>query len=100
MATLHIVRAHTLGLQTARQRAIEWTQDAQLRLGLRCIYEEGPLHDHVSFSRPGVQGTLAVRADFFELNAQLGFLLSPFKDRMEAEITQNLDALLRPPLGA
>ena len=33
-------------------------------------------------------------ADHFELDAQLGFLLGAFKDRIEAEIVKNLDALL------
>jgi hypothetical protein len=42
-----------------------------------------------------VKGDLTVSQDLFELNAQLGFLLSAFKDRIEEEIVKNLDDLLR-----
>ncbi|MBP7327457.1 MAG: polyhydroxyalkanoic acid system family protein, partial [Alicycliphilus sp.] len=33
----------------------------------------------------------------FEMKAQLGFLLGAFKDRIEAEIGEQLDALLNAP---
>ncbi len=62
---------------------------------MACTYLEGVEADEVSFSRAGVKGTLTVSQDLFELNAQLGFLLSAFKDRIEAEIVKNLDDLLR-----
>jgi hypothetical protein len=41
-----------------------------------------------------LRGTLRVSAQHFELNAQLGFLLSAFKERIEGEIVKNLDQLL------
>ena len=34
-------------------------------------------------------------SDRFELDARLGFLLGAFKDRIESEITKNLDLLLQ-----
>ena len=37
---------------------------------------------------------MRVTADHFELDAQLGFLLGAFKDRIESEIVKNLDDLL------
>jgi hypothetical protein len=37
---------------------------------------------------------LTVTPDQFELKAQLGFLLGPFKGRIETEIVKNLDDLL------
>jgi hypothetical protein len=61
---------------------------------MECTSEEGPAEDLVSFSRSGVSGTLKVSADRFDLQARLGFLLGAFKDRIEAEIVRNLDALL------
>ena len=48
------------------------------------------------FTRSGVNGTLLVTADHFNLDAKLGFLLGAFKDRIEAEIVKNLDDLLAP----
>jgi hypothetical protein len=41
-----------------------------------------------------VSGTLRVSHTQFELTAKLGFLLSAFKDRIEADLQKNLDKLL------
>ena len=94
MADLHILRPHQLGLLKARQLALRWVEQAQTGFGLQCTYEEGQREDEVSFSRPGVDGTLVVSHDRFELNLTLGFLLGAFKDRIEREIVSNFDALL------
>ena len=48
----------------------------------------------MSFSRSGLSGTLEVSGQHFRMQAQLGFLLSAFKERIEAEIQKNLDALI------
>jgi hypothetical protein len=37
---------------------------------------------------------LTVTKDDFELKAKLGFLVGAFKDKIEAEITKKLDAML------
>ena len=71
MADLHIRREHHLG-------------------------QEGTVRDEVCFTRSGVNGTLHVTKDRFELDAKLGFLLGAFKDRIEGEIVKNLDELLAP----
>jgi hypothetical protein len=47
-----------------------------------------------------VSGELRVAADRFELDAKLGFLLGAFKDRIEQEVSKNLDELLAQPRGA
>ena len=59
--------------------------------------EEGDVEDEVCFKRSGVTGTLRVNKASFELDAQLGFLLGAFKDKIEAEIVKNLDQLLAAP---
>lgn len=61
---------------------------------MACSYEEGLNSDMLTFTRSGVNGTLQVTHDRFELDAKLGFLLGTFKDRIEAEIVKNLDGLL------
>lgn len=94
MADIQIERAHTLGLQEARKIAFTWTEQAEKKFDLACTYEEGEQGDRVSFIRSGVSGTLTVTADRFELNARLGFLLSAFKEKIEAEIAKNLDRLM------
>lgn len=94
MADLHILREHTLSLAAARQIARAWTEQAQAEFGMECSYAEGQTEDTVLFSRSGVSGSFLVNPERFELNAKLGFLLGAFKDKIEAEIVKNLDALL------
>ena len=96
MADLHIVRHHTLGLIHAREVAFKWAENVEAEFGMRCTYEEGKTADEVTFARSGVQGTLSVSKDKFELEAKLGFLVGAFKARIEREITKNLDDLLTP----
>ncbi len=94
MATLHILRNHSLGLAKARKVAFEWAEQAESDFGMTCSYEEGKTDDRVTFTRSGVNGSLHVTKDKFELDAKLGFLLGAFKDRIESEIVKNLDNLL------
>ena len=94
MADLHILREHALGLPQARKIAFQWAEQAEAKFDMECTYEEGTTEDTVSFKRSGVNGTLQVTKDRFELDAKLGFLLGAFKDRIEGEIVKNLDELL------
>lgn len=94
MPDIHIEREHSLGLPRARELAFKWAEAAEQRLDMECTYEEGKTSDLVSFTRSGVNGELRVTRDRFELHARLGFLLGAFKDRIESEITRNLDDLL------
>ncbi|WP_332814260.1 polyhydroxyalkanoic acid system family protein [Ramlibacter sp.] len=95
MPDIHIEREHSLGLPRARQLAFKWAEAAEGKLDMECTYEEGKTSDLVSFTRPGVNGELRVTRDRFELHARLGLLLGAFKDRIETEITRNLDELLQ-----
>jgi putative polyhydroxyalkanoate system protein len=94
MADIQIQRKHQLGLAGARKVAWKWAEQAEAEFDMSCTYEEGCDGDEVQFSRTGVKGTLRVSEDHFELDAQLGFLLGAFKDRIEGEIVKNLDELL------
>jgi putative polyhydroxyalkanoate system protein len=94
MADLHIRRNHPFTLDQARALCGRWAEQAQREYGLSCTHTAGADADRVTFSRPGVQGELCVSANAFELHAKLGFLLSAFLPRIEAEVTKNLDALL------
>lgn len=71
---------------------------------MSCEVMRGDAADTVRFSRSGVSGELQVRADRFELTAQLGFLLGAFSHKIQHEIEHNLDSLLAhagavPPAG-
>ena len=61
---------------------------------LTAFFIEGKTQDEVSFTRSGVNGTLIVTKDHFDLTAKLGMLVGMFKDRIESEIVKNLDDLL------
>jgi putative polyhydroxyalkanoate system protein len=95
MADIHLTREHDLGLAEARKIAFKWAEQVEEKFDMECTYEEGKTKDKVSFTRSGVDGTLAVTKDSFVLDAKLGFLLGAFKDKIEGEITKNLDALLK-----
>ena len=94
MGDIRIQRTHRLGLPKARKVAWQWAEDVEKRFQLACTVIEGKDGDTVEFTRPGVDGRLLVRADRFDLEARLGFLLGAFSQRIEAEIEENLDALL------
>ena len=101
MPDIHIHRNHPLGFLQARKIAFAWAEKAEKKFDMECTYEEGDTEDTLVFSRTGVKGTLLVDAHQFEMKAQLGFLLGAFKDRIEQEIGDQLDALLNaPPPGA
>ncbi|GAB3363866.1 MULTISPECIES: polyhydroxyalkanoic acid system family protein [Giesbergeria] len=95
MSAIHIHRHHQLGLPQAREIARQWAHKAERKFDLRCHYLNGDTQDTVRFERSGIQGTLQVRADQFELAAQLGFLFSAFAPRIEAEIAAQIDSLLQ-----
>lgn len=94
MPDLRIHRDHNLGLIQAREVAHAWVLSAQEKLDLTCTYHRGEAVDRIAFTRSGVSGELMVSAQRFELEAQLGFLLGAFKERIEQEVSNNLDQLL------
>lgn len=94
MADINIRREHGMSMADARKAAFKWAEQAEEKFDMECTYEEGKTSDEVSFTRSGVNGTLTVTKDSFELQAKLGFLLGAFKDKIEGEIVKNLDALI------
>jgi putative polyhydroxyalkanoate system protein len=91
---IHIHREHRLGLPKARQVATQWAAQARDKFDMQCRVVESADADTVHFTRAGVQGSLRVAADHFNLDAKLGFLLGAFTRTIEAEIEKTLDALL------
>jgi putative polyhydroxyalkanoate system protein len=91
---IRIHREHKLGLPKARKIAWKWAEEVEDKFGMACTVIEGDFSDTVEFTRSGVNGTLVVAADHFDLNAKLGFLLGAFSRTIESEIEKNLDKLL------
>lgn len=94
MADIRIHRDHSLGLAKARKVAWQWAEMAEEKFDMECSVLEGETSDTVEFTRSGVNGTLIVAADHFDLHAKLGFLLGAFSKTIETQIEQNLDELL------
>jgi putative polyhydroxyalkanoate system protein len=94
MPDIKIHRKHTLGLPKARKLAWEWAEQVEQKFDMECTVLEGETSDTVEFKRAGVNGTLIVAADHFDLNAKLGLLLGAFARTIEGEIEKNLDGLL------
>jgi putative polyhydroxyalkanoate system protein len=91
---IHIHRDHQLGLNKAREVALQWAEEVEAKFDMECTILEGETSDTVEFTRSGVKGELIVAADHFDLAAKLGFLLGAFSKTIESEIMKNLDALL------
>lgn len=94
MPDIRIHRDHTLGLAKARKVAWSWAELAEQKFDMACSVLEGETSDTVEFTRIGVNGSLIVAADHFDLHAKLGFLLGAFSKTIERQIEQNLDQLL------
>lgn len=94
MPDIHIRREHTLGLAKARKVAWRWAEQVEQEFDMECTVLEGEFSDTVEFTRAGVNGTLVVAPDHFELEAKLGFLLGAFAGKIKTEIEGNLDTLL------
>ncbi|MFN4361572.1 MAG: polyhydroxyalkanoic acid system family protein [Hylemonella sp.] len=94
MAEIHIHRAHGLAWDAALGLAQDWQTQAEQDWGLHCTAQAGEGLHHIAFERPGLQGRLQVSGDAFELQLTLGFLLSAYRARIEAELQQRLDGWL------
>ncbi|MBI5259687.1 MAG: polyhydroxyalkanoic acid system family protein [Burkholderiales bacterium] len=94
MPDIRIHREHQLGLAKARKIAWQWAEEVEEKFDMECTVIEGEYSDTVEFTRSGVNGTLTVAADHFDLHAKLGFLLGAFSKTIETEIENNLDKLL------
>ena len=94
MAEIHIHRAHGLSCDAALALARDWQAQAEQDWGLRC--QAQALEDQclIAFERTGLQGQLRVNAQAFDLQLTLGFLLSAYRTRIEAELQRRLDGWL------
>ncbi len=94
MSDIQIIRPHHLGLADARRTAYTWAERVEREFELDCTWAEGATHDEVRFQRGGVEGVLTVHNNRFDIEATLGFMAGLFKDKIEAEIVRELDAVL------
>lgn len=87
MADIDLQRDHKLGLKKAKAAAQKVADEMAESFDMESEWEGNTLH----FSRSGVSGQMIVSKDSVEMNAKLGFLLSAFAPKIEAQINKNFD---------
>jgi putative polyhydroxyalkanoate system protein len=87
MADIEVQRDHALGLKKAKAAAQKVADEMAENFDMESEWEGNTLH----FSRSGVSGELTVTKNSVLMNAKLGFLLTAFKPKIEAQIEKNFD---------
>jgi putative polyhydroxyalkanoate system protein len=87
MADIEVQRDHALGLKKAKAAAQKVADEMAESFDMESEWEGNTLH----FSRSGVSGELTVTKNSVQMNAKLGFLLTAFKPKIEAQIEKNFD---------
>jgi putative polyhydroxyalkanoate system protein len=87
----HIVmhRDHPLTLDQAREAAETIAAQLADRYEISHHWQDDSLH----FERSGVSGQIDLEPGAIRISIRLGFLLAPFKHRLEQHIHQELDAM-------
>jgi putative polyhydroxyalkanoate system protein len=94
MAEIRIHRDHTLGLARARKVAWKWAEHVEKQYEMECTVVEGETSDTVQFKRSGVNGSMIVTGEHFEVSAKLGLLMGAFAGQIQAEVARQLDEAL------
>ncbi|GAB3791683.1 polyhydroxyalkanoic acid system family protein [Dyella agri] len=87
MPSIDIHRPHSLPLPEARAVVEKVAARMREKFDLEGRWQG----DTLLFSRPGVNGQIAVGEDAIRVRAELGLLLSPLKGMIEQEIRRKLD---------
>jgi len=87
MSVIRVNRPHSLVLEKARALAEELVVNLAQEFGVKYHWED----ETVKFKGAGAKGHMTVLADRVELKMELGFLLKPFKSKIENSIKRRLD---------
>ena len=90
MPDIALVREHHFGLKGARAAADEMVQRLDEKFDLSGDWRGNTL----SFSRPGVNGSLTVSETDMSLEVTLGFMLKMMKGPIEKAVHEQLDRVL------
>jgi putative polyhydroxyalkanoate system protein len=86
MPAIDIHARHKMSREDAQDAADQLAQDLADKFDIDYGWDE----DTICFERTGVTGTIKVDGKQIHIVAELGFLLSMFKDRFESEIRRYL----------
>jgi putative polyhydroxyalkanoate system protein len=90
MASIHVERNHTLGIDSARERVETIARHLEQKLSIDHRWKGDTLH----FSRAGATGSIDVRDDRIVLDVKLGLALGLMKGTIEETIHEELDRAL------
>lgn len=93
MSHIVVQRDHSLTLDQARQAAETLAAQLAEHYDIHYHWQGDALH----FERSGVSGHITLEPGKIRINARLGFLLVPLKQRLEQEIHRHLDEMFREP---
>ena len=86
MSHIHIKHAHQLAQEDVRQRVEGIAEDLKRKLHVQYQWKG----DAVLFKRPGAQGRIDLGENFVEITMKLGLLVLPLKDKIEAQIREEI----------
>jgi len=95
MATIDIKRTHSLGMETAKQKAEILANGMKDKLGIQWKWEG----DNIRFDAPsgiakGANGAVSVTSTSIRVEIDLPFLLRPMKGTVESKVNEKLDQAL------
>lgn len=91
MPDIALKRVHALGLKGAKTAADKMAEKLGEKFDLAGTWKGNVM----SFSRPGVNGTLAISESDMTLEVSLGFLLKAMKGPIENAVNEQLDKVLK-----
>lgn len=95
MSSIDIRRPHSVGKDTAKQKAEELARDMEKELGIKWKWEGDAIKfDASSGAAKGTSGTVSVDASVVHVAIDLPFLLRAVKGTIESKVNQKLDAVL------
>ncbi|MEO8384962.1 MAG: polyhydroxyalkanoic acid system family protein [Betaproteobacteria bacterium] len=91
MADISLKRTHALGLKGAHEAANKMADKLGERFDLKGTWSGNTLN----FSRPGVNGVLAISESDMKLEVTLGFVMKMMKGPIELSVHEQLDKVLK-----
>jgi putative polyhydroxyalkanoate system protein len=87
MSVISVQRGHERGLNAAKEEAELIAQDLSKKFGMNYRWE----YHELSFKGSGAKGKMECYETSLSIRLELGFMLRPFKSKIESEIHKYLD---------
>lgn len=95
MATIEINRAHTVGIEAAKQKAEQLARDMEQKLGITWSWEGDSIRFKADSGKAkGVKGHVAVAPANVKVEIDLPFLLRPMKGMISGKVEEKLNELM------